>query len=71
MEAIAVSTNNLTKVYNQGKANEVVALNNLNLRVRKGEIYGLLGGNGAGKTTTVRILTTMIRATSGRPWLAE
>ena len=65
MEAIAVSTNNLTKVYNQGKANEVVALNNLNLSVRKGEIYGLLGGNGAGKTTTVRILTTMIRATSG------
>lgn len=39
----------LTKVYEDG----VKALNNLNLVVREGEIYAMLGGNGAGKTTTI------------------
>ena len=62
---IAISTSDLSKIYNLGKKSEVQALNNLSLSIKQGEIYGLLGENGAGKTTTVRILTTMIKATSG------
>ena len=65
MESIAISTDKISKIYDLGKKNEVHAVSNLDLHIKKGEIYGLLGENGAGKTTTVRILTTMIRATSG------
>ncbi len=47
-----------------------VALFDLNLRVEPGEILGFLGPNGAGKSTTVKILTGMIRPTSGRAVVA-
>ena len=57
----AVETSDLTKVY--GK--RVTAVDHLNLRVRRGEVYGFLGPNGAGKTTTLRMLLGLVRATSG------
>lgn len=44
---------------------EIKALDNVSFCVREGEIFGFLGPNGAGKTTTIRILTTLIRPTSG------
>ena len=56
-----VETFNLTKIYKD----RIVAVDNLNLKIRKGEIFGLLGPNGAGKTTTVRMLTTFLKPTSG------
>jgi ABC-2 type transport system ATP-binding protein len=56
-----VETRGLTKVYGRG----VLAVQDLNLRIRVGEVYGLLGPNGAGKTTTLRMLTGQIRPTSG------
>jgi ABC-type cobalamin/Fe3+-siderophores transport system ATPase subunit len=46
------------------------ALQGLNLRVEPGEVLGLLGPNGAGKSTTVKVLTGLIRPTSGRAWVA-
>jgi ABC-2 type transport system ATP-binding protein len=55
-----IYTENLTKTYG-----EVKAINNLDLQVHHGEIFGFLGPNGAGKTTTIRVLTTLTRATSG------
>ncbi len=42
------------------------AVDNLNLGVRRGEIFGFLGPNGAGKTTTIRMLVGLLRPTSGR-----
>ncbi|HEC37022.1 MAG TPA: ABC transporter ATP-binding protein [bacterium] len=57
---------NLTKNYKiKGNKKEFRALDNINLKVEKGEIFGLLGPNGAGKTTMVSILTTLIQPTSG------
>ena len=56
-----VETHGLTKQY----GSSVVAVQNLNLTVQRGEVYGLLGPNGAGKTTTLRMLTGLIRPTSG------
>ncbi len=58
--SFAIETNGLTK--NFGKTQ---ALAGIDLKIRKGSIYGLLGPNGAGKTTTIRILTTLLRPTSG------
>lgn len=57
---IAIEINNLTKFY--GKERGIV---DVNLQVKKGEIFGFLGPNGAGKTTTIRILLNFIRPTKG------
>ncbi len=51
----------LTKKY--GK---LTAVNDLNLTIREGDVFGFIGPNGAGKTTTMRILTTLLKPTSGR-----
>lgn len=53
-------TNNLTKVFNN---KEVVC--NVNMNIKKGEIYGFLGPNGAGKTTIMKLMTNLIKPTSG------
>jgi len=55
-----IRTVNLSKHYN-----DVKAVSEINLNVRKGEIYGFLGLNGAGKTTTIRMLLGLIKPTSG------
>jgi ABC-2 type transport system ATP-binding protein len=55
-----IEINNLTKVYDDTRV-----VDNLNLHVVKGELFGFLGPNGAGKTTTIRVLTTLTKATSG------
>jgi ABC-2 type transport system ATP-binding protein len=58
---LAIRTEHLTKVYGR----RVIAVNDLNLTVPEGAIYGLLGPNGAGKTTTVRLLLGLQRPTAG------
>ena len=52
----ALKVENLTKIYSKNSRKEIKALNNLNLEVKEGEIFGLLGPNGAGKTTFLNIL---------------
>lgn len=55
-----IETFELTK-----KFKNKVAVNKLNLNIKKGELFSLLGTNGAGKTTTIKMLTTLIEPTSG------
>jgi ABC-2 type transport system ATP-binding protein len=50
---------------------QIAALNGLSMEVHPGEIFGLLGPNGAGKSTTIGVLTTRVRATSGKAWVGE
>jgi ABC-type multidrug transport system ATPase subunit len=57
-----IETRNLTKRY----SSRIVAVDSLNLTIRRGEVYGFLGPNGAGKTTTLRMLLGLIRPTSGK-----
>ena len=61
----AISVNRLTKIYAKNSTNSVVALNELNLEVKEGEIFGLLGPNGAGKTTFINILAGTVIKTKG------
>lgn len=60
MSNYAIETDHLTKRYG-----DILAVQAVDLRVRRGEIYGFLGLNGAGKTTTIRTLLGMIRPTEG------
>src|SRR5512138_101491 len=62
----AIETNNLSKSYGA-----VRAVQSVNLRVKRGEIYGFLGLNGAGKTTTIRALLGMIRPSAGNVKVLE
>jgi ABC-2 type transport system ATP-binding protein len=57
----AIETQNLVKRYG-----DVLAVDDLSLRVARGEIYAFLGLNGAGKTTTIRMLLGMVKPTSGQ-----
>ncbi len=64
--AAAISIQGLTKKYvDVWQKQEVVAVNNLNLEVQEGEIFGFLGRNGAGKTTTIKMLLGLIFPTDG------
>lgn len=70
MDAIIIE--NLRRVFKttigvfRRKVKEVVAVEDISLSIRQGELFGLLGPNGAGKTTTVKMLTTLLIPTSGR-----
>jgi len=55
----------LTKIYKDIHSGEFTALNGISLDAMPGQIYGLLGPNGAGKTTALRILSTVLKPTSG------
>jgi ABC-2 type transport system ATP-binding protein len=55
-----IETRDLTKMYG-----ELYALNRLNLKLERGDVYGFIGPNGAGKTTTMRILATLLNPTWG------
>lgn len=60
LSGVVIETHKLSKVY--GKQ---TAVDNLNLTVREGDIYGFLGQNGAGKTTTIRMLLGLVKPTAG------
>ena len=62
----AIKTENLTKKYG-----DFVAVNSLNLNVKKGKIFGFLGPNGAGKTTTILMLLGIIKPTSGKAYIND
>ena len=65
MNEHVIQTTNLTKQYG-----ELKAVDNVNLNIRKGEIFGLLGPNGAGKTTTINILIGLSLPSSGTAKIA-
>ncbi len=60
-----IRARDLTKTYDDLQKGQFIALNAINFQAKEGEIFGLLGPNGAGKTTALRILSTVLRPTSG------
>ncbi len=75
----AVETIDLTKRFTQtsgfidflpvSKKKETTAIENVNLKIRKGELFGIVGPNGAGKTTLIKVLCTLILPTSGSAYV--
>ncbi|MEZ4538733.1 MAG: ABC transporter ATP-binding protein [Chloroflexota bacterium] len=63
--AAIIELRDLTKQYG-----ELTAVDALNLRIEEGAVFGFIGPNGAGKTTTMRMLTTLLRPTSGEAYIA-
>jgi ABC-2 type transport system ATP-binding protein len=66
MENTVIETSGLTKRFGNG----VLAVDSVDMSVRRGEVYGFLGPNGAGKTTTLRMLLGLIRPSSGSAQIA-
>ena len=65
VRAVAIRTENLTRRYKS-----FTAVDNLNLGVQPGEIYGFLGANGAGKTTTMKMLVGLLQPDAGHAWIS-
>ncbi len=61
---VTIKALSLTRIFDK-----VTAVNNLNLEIEEGEIFGLVGPDGAGKTTTMRLLTGILAPTSGEGWV--
>ena len=60
-----ITIKNLNKRYNIGTDREIVAVDNINLEIDKGDIYGIMGLSGAGKSTLIRLLNRLEEPTSG------
>jgi len=70
----AIKTENLGRIYKirggkKTEPRELVALQDVNVEIERGELFGLLGPNGAGKTTLIKILTTLLAPTTGKAWV--
>ena len=64
-DAVAIKISNLTKTFGEN-----IAVDHLNLDIQRGELFGLVGPDGAGKTTIMRMLTAIMRPTSGEAFVA-
>jgi ABC-2 type transport system ATP-binding protein len=64
-DTIAIKISDLTKIFGEN-----TAVNHLDLEIQRGELFGLVGPDGAGKTTIMRMLTAIMRPTSGEAWVA-
>jgi ABC-2 type transport system ATP-binding protein len=68
----AIRTENLTKKYELGwRKGRLLALDKLSLRVREGEVYGLLGPNGSGKSTALKCILDLVEPTEGEAWIFD
>lgn len=65
-DTIAIEAKGLTKRFGN-----FLAVDGVDLRIRRGEIFGFIGSNGCGKTTTMKMLTGLLPATSGQAWLFD
>jgi ABC-type multidrug transport system ATPase subunit len=73
MSDVAIRVDQLVKIYRRGGSGGITgtgagapAVDGLSFEVKRGAIFGLLGPNGAGKSTTLKVLTTLVRPTTGR-----
>ncbi len=66
---LAIETQSLCKVYKKRRGPAIKSVDNLNLSVSRGQVFGLLGPNGAGKTTTIKMICGLITPSAGQIFL--
>lgn len=66
-----INLNNITKIYNLGNKNEVIALNNITVKFKAGKLYAIMGRSGSGKTTLINIIGLMESSTLGEYYLKD
>jgi putative tryptophan/tyrosine transport system ATP-binding protein len=66
-----ITLENISKIFNKGEFNEVIALNKINLKINKGEFIVIIGANGSGKTTLLNILSGAERPSGGKLIIEE
>ncbi|BCX14159.1 MAG: ABC transporter ATP-binding protein [Candidatus Dojkabacteria bacterium] len=66
-----IEAKNVVKIFNKGMPNEVVALSDINLQIRKGEALTIMGPSGSGKTTLLNCISGIDDATRGEIWIAR
>ncbi|MGQ4891603.1 MAG: ABC transporter ATP-binding protein [Candidatus Njordarchaeia archaeon] len=69
MKDYVIETKDLTKIYRDRKGKEIIAVNRVNIKVKRGEFFGLLGPNGAGKTTLTKMIATLLLPDEGEAWV--
>lgn len=66
-----IKLSNIGKIYNKGKSNECIALTNVNIEIRDGELTAVIGRSGSGKSTLLHILGCIDNSTSGKYYLGD
>ncbi len=66
---MSIEVKNLTYIYNQGFPGETVALNDVSLEIKDGEIIGIIGHTGSGKSTLLQHFNGLLKPTSGEVWV--
>lgn len=64
-----IQLNHITRVFNQDQVNEVMALKEVNLEIKKGEFVSLIGSNGSGKTTLLNVISGAVPPSTGKVYL--
>lgn len=66
-----ITLENITKVFQSKKEEETVAVDDLDIKIPTGKLFGLLGPSGCGKSTTLYMISGLLRPTSGRIWFGD
>ncbi|MEW6676211.1 MAG: ATP-binding cassette domain-containing protein [Nitrospirota bacterium] len=66
-----IKTENTTKIFNKGRPDEVIAINDVSIEIKKGDFAVLKGPSGSGKTTLLSLIGCMTRLTSGNIYVED
>lgn len=69
MDSVVLETKDLSFLYSKGTSSEVAAINNINIKINKGELVGIIGHTGSGKSTLVEHFNAILKPTSGSIFL--
>ena len=69
MDSVVLETKDLSFLYSKGTSSEVAAINNINIKINKGELVGIIGHTGSGKSTLVEHFNAILKPTSGSVFL--
>ena len=69
MDAVVLETKDLSFLYSKGTSSEVAAINDINIKINRGELVGIIGHTGSGKSTLIEHFNAILKPTSGSVFL--